>query len=164
MMLVYGAGLHYLVLGLPGVGYGKHIELVPVGWRELSRQITQVAAAIRHETGAEPLIVGMDRYVVASELAFYAQDDKAPAPQISSQHLFGGLGLMYERWIPAESQEGRTLLLVALDARDLSGTDVESHLERLGPVQEAALTREGVAIRHYFYRVGYHYSRAARTR
>jgi hypothetical protein len=56
------------------------------------------------------------------------------------------------------------LLLVALDARDLSGTDVESHLERLGPVQEAALTREGVAIRHYFYRVGYHYSRAARTR
>jgi len=47
MLLIYGAGLHYLVLGLPGLGYGKHIELVPVGWRELSRQVVDTAAAIR---------------------------------------------------------------------------------------------------------------------
>ncbi len=39
VLLIYGAGLHYLVLGLPGMGYGKHIELVPAGWRDLSRRI-----------------------------------------------------------------------------------------------------------------------------
>ena len=39
MMLIYGVGLHYLVLGLPGVGYDKHIEAIPVGWRDLSAHI-----------------------------------------------------------------------------------------------------------------------------
>lgn len=158
LMLIYGAGLHYLVLGLPGLGYGKHIELVPVGWRELSRQITELAATIRRDTGEEPTVVGMDRYVVASELAFYAAARKAPILQISSQHLFGGLGLMYELWIPAESQEGRTLLLVALDPKDIDGQEIGSHVERLGAVQEATLTKDGVFVRHYYYRVGYRYS------
>jgi dolichol-phosphate mannosyltransferase len=162
LMLIYGAGLHYLVLGLPGIGYGTHIELVPVGWRELSRQITRVAAAIGRETGEEPLIVGMDRYAVASELAFYGAAAKAPSQEISSQYLFGGLGLMYERWMPAQSADGRTLLMVALDPRDLSGMNVASHVERLGPVEEAALTEGGLLVRHYYYRVGYGYSHAAR--
>jgi dolichol-phosphate mannosyltransferase len=163
LMLIYGAGLHYLVLGLPGIGYGKHIELVPVGWREMSRQITEVTAAIRRETGAAPLIVGMDRYAVASELAFYAAAQRAPAVNLSSQHLFGGLGLMYERWIPAESQDGRTLLLVALDRSDLEGKEIAPHVERLGPITEAVLTKDGRIVRHYYYRIGYRYSHAATT-
>jgi dolichol-phosphate mannosyltransferase len=163
VMLIYGAGLHYLVLGLPGLGYGKHIELVPVGWRDLSRQITEVRAAIRRETGDEPLIVGMDRYMVASELAFYAAAQGAPPLDVSSQHLFGGLGLMYERWMPAASQDGRTLLLVALDRTDLEGKVIESHVERLGPVTDGVLTKNGRIVRHYYYRIGYHYSHVATT-
>jgi dolichol-phosphate mannosyltransferase len=163
LMLIYGAGLHYLVLGLPGLGYGKHIELVPVGWRDLSRQITAIRAAIGRETGAPPLIVGMDRYMVASELAFYAAAQRAPAVDISSQHLFGGLGLMYERWMPAESQDGRTLLLIALDRRDLEGKEIESHVERLGPVIEGVLRKNGQIVRHYYYRIGYRYSHVPTT-
>jgi len=158
LMLIYGAGLHYLVLGLPGAGYGKHIELVPVGWREFSRQISELAQAIRRDTGADPTVVGMDRYVVASELTFYQAARQAPILQISSQHLFGGLGLMYERWMPADLQEGRTLLLVAFDSKDIDGTNIASHVERLGPVHEATLTRDGDFVRHYYYRVGYRYS------
>ena len=74
MLLIYGAGLHYLVLGLPGVGYGKHIELVPVGWRDITRQVLDKAAADhRKETGSDALIVGMDRYAIASEVAFYGR-------------------------------------------------------------------------------------------
>src|SRR5882724_3515383 len=62
MLLLYSAGLHYLALGLPGVGYGSHLELVPVGWRDLGRQINATADDIRRQTGMEPVIVGMDRY------------------------------------------------------------------------------------------------------
>ena len=42
LVLIYGAVLHYLVLGLPGAGYGSHMELVPVGWRDLGRQVTAI--------------------------------------------------------------------------------------------------------------------------
>jgi dolichol-phosphate mannosyltransferase len=157
MLLIYGAGLHYLVLGLPGLGYGKHIELTPVGWRDFSRRIMQTAAAIRTETGSDPLIVGMDRYAIASELAFYGAEPARSAVDTSSAHLFGGIGLMYERWTPPELQEGRTLLLVAWDPLDLTGKDVESHAERWGPVEDEVLRRDGQVVRHYYHRLAYNY-------
>jgi dolichol-phosphate mannosyltransferase len=157
MLLIYGAGLHYLVLGLPGLGYGKHIELAPVGWREFSRRIMETAAAIRAETGSDPVIVGMDRYAIASELAFYGAERTRSAVDTSSAHLFGGIGLMYERWTPAEMQEGRTLLLVAWDPADLTGQAVESHADRWGPVEDEVLRRDGQVVRHYYHRLAYNY-------
>lgn len=157
MLLIYGAGLLHLVLGLPGLGYSKHIELAPVGWRDFSRQISETAAAARKESGAEPLIVGMDRYAIASELAFYGAERTKSTVETSSAHLFGGMGLMYEQWTPPERQEGRTLLLVAWDRKDLTGGTVESHADRLGPIVDNVLTRDGKIVRHYYYRLAYHY-------
>jgi dolichol-phosphate mannosyltransferase len=158
-LLICAAGLHYLALGLPGLGYGKHMELVPVGWRELSLRISEAAARVRAETGGDPLLVGMDRYAIASELEFYAD----PAQETSSAHLFGGMGLMYERWTPPEHQEGRTLLLVAWDPGDLTGSTVESHAERWGPVEEDVLSRGGHVIRRFYHRVAYNYRRIPRS-
>jgi dolichol-phosphate mannosyltransferase len=158
-LLICAAGLHYLTLGLPGLGYGKHMELAPVGWRELSQRISDAAAQVRAETGSEPVLVGMDRYAIASELEFYAD----PAQETSSAHLFGGMGLMYERWTPPEHEEGRTLLLVAWDAGDLTGSAVESHAERLGPVEEDVLSRGGHVIRRFYHRVAYNYRRIPRS-
>jgi dolichol-phosphate mannosyltransferase len=157
MLLIYGAGLQYLVLGLPGLGYGTHIELVPVGWREFSRQVVGTAAAFRKENGADPLIVGMDRYAIASELAFYGAERTHSAVETSSAHLFDGMGLMYERWTPPKSQEGRTLLLIAWDPMDLTGKAVESRAERLGPVEDDVLRRNGQVVRHYYHRLAYNY-------
>jgi dolichol-phosphate mannosyltransferase len=157
LLLFYGAGLHYLVLGLPGLGYGAHIELVPVAWRDLSRRIAAATLAIRQETGNEPLIVGMDRYAIASELAFYGAERTAAAPETSSAHLFGGIGLMYERWTPAESQRGRTLLLIAWSRGEITGPSIESHADRLGPIEDEVLTRDGKVVRHYYQRLAYNY-------
>jgi dolichol-phosphate mannosyltransferase len=157
MLLIYGAGLQYLTLGLPGLGYGRHIELVPVGWRDLSGRISQIAAQVRRETGVDPLIVGMDRYAIASELAFYGARQTGSPVTTSSAHLFGGIGLMYERWTPPQAQAGRTLLLVAWDPLDLTGKAIESRAERWGPVEDDVLTRDGQVVRHYYHRVAYNY-------
>ncbi len=119
MLLIYGAGLHYLVLGLPGVGYDKHIEAIPVGWRDLSAHVIETANAYRKETGIEPLIVGMDRYAIASELSFYGGAHTAAGLQTANSHLFGGMGLMYGLWLPPKSQDGRNLLLVAWSPGEL---------------------------------------------
>jgi dolichol-phosphate mannosyltransferase len=146
-----------LVLGLPGLGYSRHIELAPVGWRDLSGRIMEIATAVRRETGSDPVIVGMDRYAIASELAFYGAERTKAAPPISSVHLFGGNGLMFERWAPSEAEVGRTLLLVAWDPADLDGEAIRSHAGRLGPVENEALTRDGQFVRRYYYRVAYDY-------
>ena len=157
LLLIYGGGLYYLVLGWPGLGYGKHIELVPVGWEELGRSIAEAAAAVRKETGTDPLIVGMDRYAIASELAFYGSRHAPSAVETSSQHLFGGLGLMYELWTPAKLQDGRTLLMVAWDPGEISGAAIESHAERWGPIEDEVLRVNGHVVRHYYHRLAYNY-------
>jgi dolichol-phosphate mannosyltransferase len=99
----------------------------------------------------------MDRYAIASELAFYGAERTKSRLETSSAHLFEGVGLMYERWTPPELQAGRTLLLVAWDPKDLTGKTIESHAERLGPVEDDVLTRDGRVIRHYYHRLAYNY-------
>lgn len=128
-----------------------------MGWRDLGRQVGETAGEIAARDGVAPLIVGMDRYAIASELAFYGPRLKPAAAVTSGAHLLGDTGLMYEQWFPPELQAGRTLLLVAWDPRELAGERIESRVERLEPVSEGALMRDGKLIRHYFYRVAYGY-------
>ena len=164
LILIYGAAFHYLVLGLPGVGYSEHIELVPVGWRSLGDQVAAIDADVRRRTGVEPLIVGMDRYAIASQLAFYSPDRSDSVARTSSDHLFGGMGLMYARWFPVQSQVGRTLLLVGFKPEDLEGKGIEARAARWGPLQEGVLARDGRTIRRYYYRLAYDYQGAAADR
>ena len=160
MLLIYSAGLYYLVLGIPGVGYTRHTELVPVEWRDFGVQIDGIADALRAKNRDRFLVVGMDRYAIASELAFYSHDRSRSVAETSSGHLFDDVGLMYERWFPVNQQLGRTLLLVAWDRDQLSAAHLEKHVDRLEPIQEGVLTRDGKIVRRYFYRVahGYRYA------
>lgn len=157
LLLVYGAGLYDLTWGIPGVGYGKHAELVPIGWRELGSQVNAIAERVGQETGRPPLIVGMDRYAIASELAFYAPDQTEGVGRTSSGHLFGQVGLMYERWFPPAEERGRNLLLIAWNRTDLMSERVSSAVERLDPIEEGVLIRGDGIIRRYYYRIGYGY-------
>jgi dolichol-phosphate mannosyltransferase len=158
LLVAYGAGLYHLAVGIPGWGYGKHPELVPVGWRELGAEVRRIATDVAAREGRAPLIVGMDRYAIASELAFYGGDPLQSVADSSSAHLFGQVGLMYERWFPVQAQRGRTLILVAWDPRELAGPELESRVERLGELQQGVLRRTaGDLVRRYYYRLAYGY-------
>ena len=157
MLLVYGAGLYYLVLGIPGLGYTRHTELVPVEWRDFARQIDGIADALRSKYGDKLLVVGMDRYAIASELAFYSHDQVKAVAATSSAHLFDDVGLMYEQWFPVELQTGRTLLLVSWDPANLAATHLENRVDGLESVREGVLTRDGSVVRRYYYRIAHDY-------
>ena len=157
LCVAYPIGLYHLAHGLPGLGYDRRIELLPVGWRQLGRRIDAVAERFRREHGTVPLVVGMDRYVIASELAFYGSARPDPVGNTTSGHLFGGMGLMYERWFPVDRQLGRTLLLVSLDRPSLEEAAVPAAAASLGPIRSGALTRNGHFIRDYYYRFAYDY-------
>ncbi|MDP9065633.1 MAG: glycosyltransferase family 39 protein, partial [Pseudomonadota bacterium] len=75
--VLYSVGLFYLAVGIPGVGYSAHMELLPVGWRGFGEQIEQLRNTLRETSHRDVLVVGMDRYAIASEASFYAHD---PAP------------------------------------------------------------------------------------
>jgi dolichol-phosphate mannosyltransferase len=153
MILLLGTGLHYLALGLPGVGYSNHLELVPVGWRDLGRQINGIATQLRKETGLEPVIVGMDRYELASQLTFYAPEHARSVNETSSRNLFGGEGLMYGRWASTLEIGDRPLLLVAWDPHDIADEFTVPYATTVGPMKTGFLSRDGVAIRDFHYRI-----------
>lgn len=153
VLLFNGLRFHYFTVGLPGFGYGREPESIPVGWRELGRQIHDIA----ENAASDPLIVGMDRYFLASELAFYAADPTKAVSETTSAHLFGQVGLMYERWFPRSAERGRTLLLVAWHAADLDAPEVRADVEALAPVHAGELRRNGNFIRNYYYRFAYGY-------
>jgi dolichol-phosphate mannosyltransferase len=157
MLLIYGAGLHYLVLGIPGVGYDKHIEVIPVGWRDLSAHVIETANAVGKQAGSAPLIVGMDRYAIASELAFYGGAHAATGFATGNSHLFGGMGLMYGQWLPPKSQDGRNLLLVAWTPGELDDKFIHARVESLGPIEDDVMMRDGILIRHYYHRMAFNY-------
>ena len=114
--------------------------VLPVAWDDLGTQVEDIAARMRSRDGTAPLVVGMNRYMLASELAFYARDPGHAVRNTTSQHLFGPSGLMYEQWFPSRLQEGRTLLLVALDAPELADARLLPQVShaRAGPVRGSA--------------------------
>jgi dolichol-phosphate mannosyltransferase len=133
LLALYAAGAYHLTRGIPGLGYTAHTELVPVGWRDFAAQVDGIADSWRAAHRDRLLVIGMDRYAIASELAFYSADQARAVADTSSAHLFGERGLMYEQWFPAANQTGRTLLLVAWDRNALEAEHVEDRFGRLEP-------------------------------
>lgn len=157
LTLIYCAAFYHFVLGLPGVGYSKHMELVPIGWRSLGGQIAAIEADYARQIGSAPVVMTMDRYETAGELVFYSGDPAQAVTRTTSDVLFGGLGLMYKRWFPAASLEGRNVLLFSWDESDLDKADIRAHVRQLDPIREGVLARDGHTIRHYYYRLAYDY-------
>ena len=81
-----------------------------------------------------------------------------------NSYLFDGMSLMYGRWTPPESQQHRDLLLVAFSAGELQGPEIESQVERLGPIEDVVLMQDDSVIRHYYYRLAYDYQSVAGER
>jgi dolichol-phosphate mannosyltransferase len=154
-LLLDGLRFQYFTVGIPGLGYGQEPETIPVGWRELGKQIHSIVEGGTHDA----LIVGMDRYSLAGELAFYAPNSEAAARGTTSAHLFGQPGLMYESWFPPLDESGRTLLLVAWHAADLDTPQVRARVVTLTSTREGELRRRGQLIRPYYYRFAYGYGK-----
>jgi hypothetical protein len=99
----------------------------------------------------------MDSYFLAGELAFYAPNPREAVGETTSAHLFGEVGLMYERWFPRSAERGRTLLLVAWHAADLGAPEVRASVDALAPVHAGELRRNGNFVRPFYYRFAYGY-------
>ncbi len=155
-LISYGAIFHYLAIGLPGVPY-RQDKVQPVAWRQLGADVRQIESGVEARTGEKPLVVGMDKYNLASELAFYRRHEgegtKNAVANTASRNLFGGGALMYEIWSPSENYAGRTLILVSFKRQALSDVALADSARDLGPVKERSVTKLGVPAGRYYYRV-----------
>ena len=164
-LLIMGGLMHYLVLGLPGVGYSDKMRL-PVAWEEMGLLVENVEEQVEADTQTEPLVVGLDKYFTASQVAFYRHKMKRTEPNhetdegfehTTADHLFDGTGLMYKYWFPAKDQTGRILLLISRDPSKLSNQSISVYFDSLSPIQQARISKHDKSAGGFYYRVGYNY-------
>lgn len=155
VLVFYGLGFHYLVLGLPTVGYVGNIRTLPVAWQEFGRDAGQIQVAVEEETGKPVLLITIGKYFAASELAFYNRARQHASTSSVGGAALGQDSLMYNYWYRPEDMRGRTAVLYALKRRDLEKDSLNAHFSRLTDIQERKITKHGIAAGSYFYRVGY---------
>jgi dolichol-phosphate mannosyltransferase len=158
VLLIYGAALHFLALGLPGLGYGWSGNLT-VGWPDFGRAAEKIAAQAELDTGRKPLLVGMDHYQLASELAFYA--GTYGGGNAAGAGLFGSDGLMYDFWFKQRREAGRTMILFGQKPWELSDQVVAGHFDKVSPVESQNVRKGGLIVGRFLYRIGYDYKPSA---
>jgi len=158
--LLYGAALHYLVLGFPAVPYPRK-ALMGMGMEDLARKVDTVVETYEHQTGDKPIIVCMDTYRLASWLAFY-RTKISGSPSVSEMpeavrdttggQLFGKNSMMYRYWHPTETLSDRTILFITDDPEDMQDARVILLTEPLGTVRKLVVEKNGKILRAYYYR------------
>jgi dolichol-phosphate mannosyltransferase len=163
-MVLFAGAFHYISVGLPGFPsrISLHLRDLPVAWKEFGDRASEIDKRVQAEVGEDPLIVGMDRYFVASELAFYDGDHDG-AREAAGRKLFGLESLMYDYWFPAEQQNGRTMILFGLEPYQLRDVAVLRHFRQVGPIKSETIRRNRREIGTFYYRVGYDYRSDVRS-
>ena len=156
ILIIHGAGFYYLSLGLPGAGpvSPKHL-FAP--WRLLGEKVAIIEATIEAETKSEPVIVGMDKNFISSELSFYAFANHNGMTNTGGPHFFGERSLMWEVWLPGSAVLGRNFLMIDFDRRRLSDPSLSQYFDTTSDVSTEHLERDGRAVGSFYWRVGYRY-------
>ena len=158
-LLIYGATLHYLVLGLPGItpSITWSLSAVPIGWREFGIEVGKIATDLKNATGKEPLRVGMDQYFLSSEVAFYDFSQDA-VRNTAGRSLFGIDSLMYDRWFSPAAANGRDIILVSRwSGGTIAAKSLSKRFVTLGPLEERIIHRGSLSVGRFFWRIGYSY-------
>jgi len=137
VLCVLAGLLYYFAVQPPGSWFPDRLR-TPVGWRAMSAEVARIEADLER-----PVVVGLDRYFIASELAYFDPDR-----DVAGRHLVGAPSLMWSFWSDPAAYAGRTMVLVGLEAYEFD--QLEPYFAELGPVQQRSLGKEG----RFYFRIG----------
>jgi dolichol-phosphate mannosyltransferase len=126
-------------------------------WRLLGEKVQTIEATIEAETKSEPIIVGMDKHFISSELSFYDFADCDAASNIGGPHFFGGHSLMWAFSLPRSAAVGRDFLMIDCDRKRLADPSLSQYFDATSDVFPDVLEKNGRVIGYFYWRVGYRY-------
>ncbi|MCA1778941.1 MAG: glycosyltransferase family 39 protein [Xanthomonadaceae bacterium] len=150
-LVLIGLSLHYVSLGLPGLGWREH-RLGYLGWPEIARSVHELEIEIEQATGRRPIVAGMAKWGISSALAFHDVDQRRD--NITARNLVGMSGSQWERWFDRDSDPSRPVLLVSHERKLIDESWLELALVELGPLQSRPVHRDGQVIQRLYFRIG----------
>jgi dolichol-phosphate mannosyltransferase len=158
IFILLAVGLTYTVIGLPGAG-ASHGMPLPTAWQEFGEKIKEIETQINAKSGTTPMVVGMDKYWIASELNFYDHFGMQAPPEVGGSALLGDNSLMWNYWVPPSAAVGQNLLMVSFNRGRLEGSGLNDHFSHLDEVYEANVKIGQRVVSKFFWRLGYNYRR-----
>jgi len=159
--IIFGAALHYFVLGLPFAPYPRDLPLL--GWSDLARQVEAVEDELELSTGHEPLVLGMDKHKIASELSFYrtklagkSRDRGEGVRYTAGPNFFGHESLMFKYWFPKDKglrAYSDVIVLVGPDPKSLCLDELVEDGWNVGSVKELIVRKNGIPAGWYYYAI-----------
>ncbi len=150
LFAVYAIFLQYVSFGIPGVPYPKNMHKFLTG-PDIAAKVEAISGEVSRSTGSAPVVVGMDKHYLASQLGFYLRQETA------GRALFRLPSLMYRFWSSPGDYAGRNMILISRTATDLDDTIVQPHFGKVGPRETLDNTRNGRVVGRFYYRVAQGY-------
>ncbi|MGH7875358.1 MAG: glycosyltransferase family 39 protein [Candidatus Binatia bacterium] len=155
LLLSYGSTFYYFSLGLPGSPMSSARAFG--AWRLLAARVGQIEKVVEAKSGSEPIVVGMDKYNIASEISFYDHADRDGSTDAGGPNLFGGRSLMWAYWMPRSAALGRDFLMIDFGKKRLASPELAEHFETVGDVFDETVKKDGRVVAYFHWRVGYGY-------
>ena len=156
LLFIHGGSFYYISLGLPGAGPMTADRLFGE-WQALANSVETVKRQIELKTGSKPVVVGMDKNFISSELSFYAPVDHDGPKNTGGAHFFGNRSLMWAFWFPRSAAVGRNFLMVDLNRKRVMHPSLPQYFETISDVFEETLKKDGRVVGYFYWRVGYRY-------
>jgi dolichol-phosphate mannosyltransferase len=153
LLIIHGTVFYYISMGLPGAGPMTAGRLFGE-WREFAREVETIKQNVEQETGSKPVVVGMDKNFVSSELSFYNPDGLY---NTGGAHFFDSRSLMWLFWFPRAKAVGKNVLMVDFDRRRVEELSLSRYFGKVSDVFEETLQKDGRVVGKFYWRVGYDY-------
>jgi len=150
-LVITGVGLHYISLGLPGIGWEPN-RMGYMGWPEIAEQVHKLEAEIETQTGRRPIIAGMAKWGIPAALTFHDHDRRVD--NITARNLVGMSGSQWEWWFDPGTDPDRPVLLVSHESKLIDEEWLTRALVGLGPLRQVQVERSGQPIQNLYYRIG----------
>ena len=156
LLFVHGGSFYYIARGLPGAGPMSGDRLFGE-WRIFSASVNTIKQDLEKKTGAKPIVVGMDKNFISSELSFYDFADHDGPAIIAGSHLFGSASLMWAFWFPRSAAVGRNILMIDFNQKSLTYPFLPQYFAALSEVFKETIKKDGRVVGYFYWRVGYRY-------
>lgn len=156
LLFIHGGSFYYISLGLPGAGPMTADRLFGE-WRALANSVETIKKQLELKTGSKPVVVGMDKNFISSELSFYDLVDHDGPKNTGGPHFFGNRSLMWAFWFPRSAAVGRNFLMIDLNRKRLIHPSLPHYFETVSDVFEETLNKDGRVVGHFYWRIGYNY-------
>jgi dolichol-phosphate mannosyltransferase len=153
LCLIYGGLLHYAALGLP---IKTNTEITNhYFWKQAADDINALETQLFEETGQKPLIIGLSKWSIASSLRFYDTDKRVD--NILSRNAVGRTATMYEQWTMPGEWQGRPVIFIAFNEKDLNTPEIENHASNLRQADKIDININNNKLRELNYRIAEQY-------